>query len=340
MSGGADGSGSTESTESTERTESTDVVAEVRRACRRVAAESVHVTIDDERLDSFARSIATDGARGPSVDPDYFFLGGPEETAAYVLTFTAVNFGSGWHPHVRKVPGRSGSITMMTRLTERFRRGGPIGAEELAAMTPGRAAVIFDQPLDPPVDELMALFARGLSQLGRLLLDGFDGSVAALIESAEHSAVRLAGVLLAMPMFADVATYHGFAVPMLKRAQIAGADLSAALGGQGLGRFDDLDRLTIFADNLVPHVLRVEGVLRYRAELVARIDAGELIPAGSEEEVEMRACAVESVERMVALLRAEGHAVTAVGLDYVLWSSGQAPRYKARPRHRTRTWFY
>jgi len=34
-------------------------------------------------------------------------------------------------------------------------------------------------------------------------------------------------------------------------------DLSIALEGRGLGAFADLDRLTIFADNLVPHVLRV-----------------------------------------------------------------------------------
>ena len=45
-------------------------------------------------------------------------------------------------------------------------------------------------------------------------------------------------------MFAD----HGF----YKRAQIVASDLALA----GVAEFDDLDRLTIFADNLVPHVLR------------------------------------------------------------------------------------
>ena len=48
----------------------------------------------------------------------------------------------------------------------------------------------------------------------------------------------------------------------------------------GVAEFHDLDRLTIFADNLVPHVLRVDGVLRYDPALAARIDAGELIPPG------------------------------------------------------------
>lgn len=317
-----------------------DVVDEVRTACARVAAESTFVAIDDERLAAFARSIPDAAVAGPSVDAEYFFLGDADDVVAYVLTFTCVNFGSGWHPAVRKVPGRSGSITMMTRLTERFRSAGPLSAPELAAMTAAGAATLFDQPLEPPVDELMGLFARALSDLGALLLDRFDGSPTALAASADRSAVRLAEILLAMPMFRDIAPYHGFQVPLLKRAQIASADLAAALGGEGLGRFDDLDRLTIFADNLVPHVLRIEGVLRYDGGLLDRIDAAELIAPGSPEEVEMRACAVEAVERMVRLLRGDGRAVSAADLDYLLWSTGQSPRYKAVPRHRTRTWFY
>ena len=60
-------------------------------------------------------------------------------------------------------------------------------------------------------------------------------------------------------------------VPFFKRAQIAAADLALA------GLADppsDLDRLTLFADNLVPHVLRIDGVLEFDADLVDRIDAG------------------------------------------------------------------
>ena len=54
-------------------------------------------------------------------------------------------------------------------------------------------------------------------------------------------------------------------VPFYKRAQLTAADLSLAFDGKGLGSFEDLDQLTIFADNLVPHVLRVDKVLLYEA---------------------------------------------------------------------------
>ena len=49
----------------------------------------------------------------------------------------------------------------------------------------------------------------------------------------------------------------------------------------------------------MPHVLRVDGVLEYDPALLARIDAGELIAAGSPEEVEIRAVSLHAVERLV-----------------------------------------
>ncbi len=123
-------------------------------------------------------------------------------------------------------------------------------------------------------------------------------------------------------------------------SQLAAADLSLALGGKGLGQFSDLDRLTLFADNLVPHVLRWAGLLSYEPALGAGIDQEELVPAGSPEEVEIRASAVHAVELLVAELRKLGRQTTAAQLDYLLWNRGQQPYYKARPRHRTRSVSY
>ena len=144
-----------------------------------------------------------------------------------------------------------------------------------------------------------------------------------------------------MPYFDDVEHYDGLEVPFYKRAQLTPADIAVAFEGKGPGRFEDLHRLTIFADNLVPHVLRVDGILLYEEGLAARIDAEERIPPGSAEEVEIRACAVHVVEQLVGELRESGREdATAMGLDYLLWNRGQQPYYKARPRHRTRSVFY
>jgi hypothetical protein len=143
-----------------------------------------------------------------------------------------------------------------------------------------------------------------------------------------------------MPFFRDVSIYEGIEVPLFKRAQILITDVAIAFDEQGPGSFHDLDRLTIFADNLVPHVLRVDGVLAYDDALLARIERGELIPAGSPEEIEIRAVTVHAVERIVAELGASGISATARELDYLLWNRGSDAEYKVLPRHRTRTVFY
>ena len=98
------------------------------------------------------------------------------------------------------------------------------------------------------------------------------------------------------PTWHDVSPYDGEPVPFFKRAQIAAADLHSP----GLAPAADLERLTLFADNLVPHVLRLDGVLAFDPALVARIDARQLIEHDSPEEVEIRACALHAVELLVA----------------------------------------
>ncbi len=186
----------------------------------------------------------------------------------------------------------------------------------------------------------MQLFARALSDLGRFLLARCSGDFGVLVAAAGGRPERLVELLCEMPLYRDVARYEELEVPFYKRAQITVSDLAIAFGGRGPGAFRELSRLTLFADNLVPHVLRCEGVLALDPALAGRIDAGELLPPGSPEEVELRACAVHAVEVLVAELRSRERVTTARELDQVLWSRGQRREYKARPRHRTRCVYY
>ena len=318
------------------------VFGEIRGRCRTVAEQAQQVRIDHVRLAAYAGTLPLVETRFQALDPAFHHLGHGEDTAAFIVTLDTINFGSGWFPHLRKRPGCSGYFTVAGALTDRYRTRGPLGAAELASLSAADCTALFGQdPDNQPVAELMQLFAGALNDLGRYLLSDFDGRFAPLIEAAQCSAERLVRLLGRMPFFADVATWRGEPVPFYKRAQLTAADLSIAFAGQGWGRFSDLHRLTIFADNLVPHVLRLDGVLAYDPELARRIDTGELIAGGSPEEIEIRAGALHAVELLVAELRRRGHDVTAMGLDYLLWNRGQQPAYKqAKPRHRTRTVYY
>lgn len=102
--------------------------------------------------------------------------------------------------------------------------------------------------------------------------------------------------------FRDHSVYKGHQVFLYKRAQIFAADLWGAFEGQGYGEFNDISSITIFADYIVPAVLRQLGVLRYSSDLASIIEANREIGSGSEEEVELRACSIYAVEKMRELL--------------------------------------
>ena len=285
---------------------------EVRATALEIAAGARHVRIDTQRLETL------DPGPPPELDAERHYLeGAPAEVAHFMLVLDSVNFGSGWFPTLRKRPGMSGYFTVASSLTDFWRSSGGWSVEELRALSVEDVAAVLGQERSY---ELMSLYTDALRDLGRFL--GSRRSID-LVAEAAGSAERLASMLAGgMPFFDDVGFW--------KRAQITANDLALA----GVAEFHDLDRLTIFADNLVPHVLRVDGALVYEPALAARIDAGELLPPGGEER-EIRGCAVHACE-----LLSERLGIPPRQIDTALWSRGQAPEYKAVPRHRCRTVFY
>jgi hypothetical protein len=282
---------------------------EVRRSAAAIAAASRLVRIDLDRLG------AIEPGPPPVLDPERHYLEGSRaDVVRYLLTLDSINFGSGWFPTLRKRPGCSGYYTVAWSLADRFRERGPWSNEELRTLRPAEVAAVLGQE---PGHELMALFARALNDLGAWL--GEREPLDVIGDSAEALAAELAA---GMPFIDD----RGF----WKRAQITPNDLALA----GIAEFEDIDRLTIFADNLVPHVLRVDGVLVYDDALARRIDSGELLEPGSAER-EIRAAAVHACELIAPEL-----GIPPRHLDVMLWNRGQGERYKAIPRHRCRTVFY
>ena len=305
---------------------------DVRAKCAQIAAQARWVRIDADALadeELLARMVATKpGEPAATLDPVRHYLEGePADVADYLLALDAINFGSGWFPTLRKrldggVPV-SGYFTVAWGLTDYVRAqhaagsGWALDAAWLRAVDTRTIAAILGQR---PNHELMSLYSQALRELGRFL---GERRALELVAGCGRSAERRAEALArGMAMFDDRGFY--------KRAQIAAADLALA----GVASFADLDRLTIFADNLVPHVLRCEGILVYDESLAARIHAGELLPPGGPER-EIRACAVHACELISARTRIPPRV-----LDHRLWNRGQAPEYKACPRHRCRSVYY
>jgi SAM-dependent methyltransferase len=301
------------------------ITEEVRTYCARVAADARSVRID---LDAVAE---LEPLEPPPLDRERHYLeGDAADVADYMLALDAINFGSGWFPTLRKrmssdSPARpvSGYFTVSWALADHVRAHGPPTSTWLSRVSTPEVAEILGQR---PDNELMGLYAQALRALGRFL-SGSPGRPARraldLVDEAGGSAERLARMLArGMAMFDDRGFY--------KRAQIVANDLALA----GVAEFSDLDRVTIFADNLVPHVLRCDGVLVYDDRLAARIDRGERLTLGGAER-EIRACALHACE-----LISQRSGVPARAIDTWLWTRGQSAECKARPRHRCRTVFY
>jgi len=297
---------------------------QVRDACAWVAARAGSVRIQAEEIPAYAAALPA------PPDPILDLPGANRETrGAFAICLNAINFGSGWWPTIRKRPGHSGFFTIAAGLAERFREIGAWSSGELRSLTAAELAPTFGQD---PGHPLMEQFAASLNDVGGHLETDHGGRFEAAVDSAGGSAPALAGLLSGWNAFADVSTYEGRRVPFFKRAQLAAADVNRA----GVADLSGLDRLTAFADNLVPHVLRLDGILRLDPELTAAIEAGDLLPHGSPPEVELRACAVQAVE----LLAAARPELTAAEIDATLWNRGRERRYKSLARPRSRNTAY
>ena len=204
--------------------------------------------------------------------------------------------------------------------------------------------------------------ARLLREIGAGLTRHWNGKVANLIHAAAGDAPSLVDLVVqTFPGFRDatVDPRDGRQVFFYKRAQIFVGDVWGRFGGEGLGAFgDSIGELTMFADYRVPVVLRQLGILKYSDAFASVVDEGRtLVPSGSADEIDMRACTVQAVERMKHALEARlakeielrpalgsgeaaAPAVTSVALDWFLWTQGEKRRDDSPPHHRTMTVFY
>jgi len=240
--------------------------------------------------------------------------------AEYVLVLSTLNF-SFWGS------GR-GYWQLAEALRDAFLAGVPL-------WDPDFLAEIDEPELRRRIGELPIMERRvaALRELGGLARAEFGSNLALLVGD---SAVALARLLSSrLQSYADFAVYGAERIPLLKRAQIAAADL----WGSGAAAYEDVAELTCFPDYKLPQVLRHTGALVYSDGLSRRVDDWRELVSGEAAEVEIRAATVVAVEALRDALAGTGRDLMAVEVDWILWAHSQG-LYPVRPYHRTRTVFY
>jgi len=188
---------------------------------------------------------------------------------------------------------------------------------------------------------------RCLREVADVLKSKFSGSVPVMIKKAENSADRLLDIVTDnFPCFRDNAMMGEgqTRVSFHKRAQIFIADLWGMNEGKGIGRFEDIEALTMFADYRVPQSLQYFGALKYSDELLSELRKNEVMASGCQFEVEIRGCSIRAVDLVVKKIKTMDAdcKVNAVLVDYFLWGFRRelAEEMKKFPFHKTRSVFY
>jgi hypothetical protein len=265
----------------------------------------------------------------------------PAFTTTYVLVLDALNFCFWGEPRwtVSTDQGElNGYFALAAALRMAIERGEPLlNPDWLESVTTDILEdVLGGNNTLPLLDER----AESLREVGVSIRTRLNGDPMALIGQANGDAAGIAASIVRLcPSFNDVARLDGQEVRLYKRAQILAADLAGALNVSAVPVITGLEKLTAFADYKVPQVLRELGLLSYAPRLRRRIDSQVEIPAGSREEVEIRAATIWAVESLRLELVNQGASVNASEIDWLLWNIGQSLD-NPRPYHRTRTVYY
>ncbi|GCF07680.1 queuosine 5'-phosphate N-glycosylase/hydrolase [Dictyobacter arantiisoli] len=315
----------------------------------KVVERSAHVKINPAPIDHLSQLWLQDNAPARQSaaslwDERYHFSDGTARTVNWLLVLDALNFcfwaEKGQDRWTIEYQGQTlnGYWAEAAALKRAVEEELPLwDANYLSTISEATVAHIFRGTGTIPLFEQRVQHAR---EVGRVLLERYAGQFTQAIAQSGRNAIQLVLLLERyFPSFRDVAIYRGSAVRFLKRAQITIADISGSFHGKGWGAITNQDQLTIFADYKLPQVLRDYNVLEYQTELAQRVDNQELIPAGSEEEVEIRACTIWACELLRRALQQQGRRVTAAEIDMRLWLLGQQSD-AMHPYHRTRTIYY
>ncbi len=116
-----------------------------------------------------------------------------------------------------------------------------------------------------------------LHDVGQKLLTKFDGNFKNCVTQAKNSAQALIKLVVdEFPCFKDEAEYCNKTVAIYKRVQILVGDIYACYRGEGLGQFNDIQTVTMFADYRVPQVLVHFGAIKYSNDLLELLKKGKL----------------------------------------------------------------
>jgi hypothetical protein len=184
-----------------------------------------------------------------------------------------------------------------------------------------------------------------LHQVGEVLVEKYDGRFHKFVQACSPRLYDRGNGLIErlvkeFPRFNDVSPFDGHEIKFYKLAQLGVWMLYSTLHKTGKFRLDDPEKMTAFADYIVPVALRLLGVTSYSKELENAINTHQLIPRDSRQEIEIRAHCLYSTALLaeeINKVRGPKEQVIIPQIDARLWTHYHTTSW---PHHLTQTIMY
>jgi hypothetical protein len=212
----------------------------------------------------------------------------------------------------------------------------------LAGVTRPEMERIFAANIElPMLDEKMEIW----HQVGAVLAEKYHGRFHNFVKSCppriyDNGAGLIDRMVKEFPRFNDVSPYDGATVKIYKLPQLGTWFVYSALRKSGQFPLADVDKMTAFADYIVPVALRLLGIMSYSPELEHAINTYQMIPRDSRQEVEIRAHCIYASALLceeVNSRRPKDQQIIIPQIDARLWTHYHTTWW---PHHLTRTIMY
>ncbi len=314
-----------------------------------VIRQARDVRLHDSRLEDVASWMAYEELPFPDfhfpIDPRW----SDHESANFILLTAALNFAFTDFSSGKIFAVREGakqlydSDAMIFCLARAIAEGIPLlQSDYLSRLTNSRLSQVFSGNMPVPLLQERAAILR---RIGSVLSQHYQGSFLSFLREGrprlyDNQRGLLDRLTTAFASFEDEASYRGHRIRFRKRAQLLMWQFHTHFRNGGLFRLEDPEKLTAFADYILPAALRVLGIISYSSRLEESIQQRRLLEKGGGQEVEIRAFtlwACHLLTRAINQHRPSDRAIVTAELDSRLWTHYHAGHW---PHHLTQTIAY
>eukprot|EP00833_Pecoramyces_ruminatium_P014853 jgi/Orpsp1_1/1188885/evm.model.d7180000067948.1 len=346
-----------------------DYIDAIRNSCKELYNEvekDGSLKINDDNIDKFIETIKNNNFESFG---KYYNTNNPLkvplkfDTLEEELNFVALNallaFGSGWRNELHEACNRGaantikfgiismhiskmqyGTINHMANLTitdiSSIFQIPLLGEEETKENMPG-VTVSTQHCLREFAEKLQYVFHKTALDLKKGGYRSLAQFVMYLINSTKNEVNRaeviLKGIINVLTVFQDSAVINGKEIFIFKKAQLFVYTLYKAFHKKyPLFDIKGIEKLTIFADNVIPTILIDLGILKVSSQILKAIEEKENM-SKTNMDVKLRAVSIVACEKIVNKLKEQNitymnNEILETDIDTYIWNLGKEEKYK------------